>query len=66
MLQDTLIDSPEELPGLRYGHLYRSATQGARVGGDFYDIFEVKKGRLVILIGMSPAMGWRRPALPRL
>ncbi len=51
MLQDTLIDSPEELPGLRYGHLYRSATQGARVGGDFYDIFEVKKGRLVILIG---------------
>ena len=49
--QETLLDSPKELPGLRYGHLYRSATQGARVGGDFYDVFEVKAERLVVLIG---------------
>jgi len=51
MLQETLLDTPRELRGLRYGHLYRSATHGARVGGDFYDVFEIKNERFVVLVG---------------
>lgn len=51
VLQAALLDIPRELPGLRFGHLYLSATQGARVGGDFYDVFRVKGDRYVVLIG---------------
>jgi len=51
VLQAALLDIPREMPGLRFGHLYLSATQGARVGGDFYDVFRVKGNRVVVLIG---------------
>ncbi|MHB0976307.1 MAG: SpoIIE family protein phosphatase [Candidatus Aquicultorales bacterium] len=50
-LQEALITTPKELPGISFGHLYRSATEAAKVGGDFYDIFEVDDGRIGILIG---------------
>jgi sigma-B regulation protein RsbU (phosphoserine phosphatase) len=50
-LQETLLDIPLELPGVRFAHLYRSATREAQVGGDFYDVFEVKGGRIGLLIG---------------
>ncbi len=50
-LQDALVDIPQELPGVRFGHLYRSATKDAQVGGDFYDVFEAKHGRVGLLIG---------------
>ena len=50
-LQESLLDIPRELPGVRFAHLYRSATQRAQVGGDFYDVFEAKNGRIGLLIG---------------
>ena len=50
-LQDSLLDVPSELPGLRVGHLYRSATELSAVGGDFYDVFAAKGGKVGILIG---------------
>ena len=50
-LQETLLDIPQELPGVKFAHIYRSATQQAQVGGDFYDIFEAKHGRIGLLIG---------------
>jgi serine phosphatase RsbU (regulator of sigma subunit) len=50
-LQQTLLDLPPAIPGVAYGHLYRSATAEAAVGGDFFDIFEAKKGRVGLLIG---------------
>jgi phosphoserine phosphatase RsbU/P len=50
-LQSALLDIPLGLPGVRFAHLYRSATQEARVGGDFYDVFRAKKGRIALLIG---------------
>ena len=50
-LQESLLDIPRELSGVKFGHLYRSATEQARVGGDFYDVFEVKDGKIVVLIG---------------
>ena len=50
-LQDALVDIPEELAGVRFGHLYQSATEYARIGGDFYDVFRAKGGQIGLLIG---------------
>lgn len=50
-LQEALISMPGELPGLEFSHLYRSATKSAKVGGDFYDIFQIQHGKVGIVIG---------------
>lgn len=50
-LQISLLDLPDQLPGVDFAHLYRSATEEAFVGGDFYDVFEAAGGRIGILIG---------------
>jgi PAS domain S-box-containing protein len=50
-LQQALLDIPQQASGVKFGHLYRSATEQAQVGGDFYDVFETKGGRIAILIG---------------
>ena len=50
-LQQALLDIPKDLPGVRFGHLYLSATEEAQVGGDFYDVFEAKNGQIGLLIG---------------
>ncbi len=50
-LQGTLLNIPSEIGPFKLGHLYRSATEAARVGGDFYDVFEVKEGSVAVLIG---------------
>jgi phosphoserine phosphatase RsbU/P len=51
LLQQALLDIPERIRRLRFSHLYRPATQGSAVGGDFYDVFELKDGHVAILIG---------------
>jgi serine phosphatase RsbU (regulator of sigma subunit)/PAS domain-containing protein len=38
-------------PGLDVGALYRSASEVAQVGGDFYDLFPLEGGRLAAVIG---------------
>ncbi len=50
-LQQAMLDIPAHVERLSIGHLYRSATEAARVGGDFYDVFEARKGRIALLIG---------------
>ncbi|GAB4254224.1 MAG: hypothetical protein Kow00129_15240 [Thermoleophilia bacterium] len=51
-LQDTvLLPIPDRLGPVRISHLYRSATQAARVGGDFYDVFKPDDGSVAFLIG---------------
>jgi sigma-B regulation protein RsbU (phosphoserine phosphatase) len=50
-LQAALLSIPSEQGRLRLGHLYRSATLQAAVGGDFYDVFAVKSGQTAVLIG---------------
>lgn len=49
-LQASLL--PEELPevdGWRFAADYRPGERGSEVGGDFYDVFEVEGGHLVLL-----------------
>ncbi len=50
-LQLALLNIPSEIGPVRIGHLYRSATETAHVGGDFYDAFEVKGKMVALLIG---------------
>ncbi len=50
-LQESLLDLPLADTGVRLGHLYRSATEQALVGGDFYDVFAGADDRVVIVVG---------------
>lgn len=50
-LQQGMVAVPVTLPGIRFGHVYRSATEGANVGGDFYDIFPVGATHVWAVIG---------------
>lgn len=50
-LQEALLTLPESIGGIEFAHAYHSATEAARVGGDFYDIFEMNHHHVGILIG---------------
>ncbi|MBE0476304.1 MAG: SpoIIE family protein phosphatase [Coriobacteriia bacterium] len=50
-LQETLLALPESIHGLEFAPLYHSATEMARVGGDFYDLFELGHGLVGVTVG---------------
>ncbi len=50
-LQEALLKMPPSIKGLEFGHLYKSSTEIAKVGGDFFDIFELDDDVVAILIG---------------
>jgi serine phosphatase RsbU (regulator of sigma subunit) len=50
-LQEGLLALPSELPGVEFAQAYRSATEGSRVGGDFFDVFQLGDDRIGITIG---------------
>lgn len=51
VFQEALLSVPETLPGVEYGHLYQSATQATKVGGDFYDLFELDGDWVAVVVG---------------
>lgn len=50
-LQAPILSFPDELPGVTFGHAYRSVEELAKIGGDFYDAFELGDGRIAVVIG---------------
>jgi len=50
-LQTELLGIPAHVAGLELAHAYRSATKLARIGGDFYDVFEVRPGLVFFVLG---------------
>jgi len=50
-LQEGLLALPSELGGIEFAQAYRSATEGSRVGGDFFDVFQIGDSRIGITIG---------------
>jgi sigma-B regulation protein RsbU (phosphoserine phosphatase) len=58
-LQETLQShfDPAVLPQLIVEAFYRPAAQDARVGGDFYDVFPLPDGRVVVLVGAVAGKG---------
>ncbi|MBE0447048.1 MAG: SpoIIE family protein phosphatase, partial [Actinobacteria bacterium] len=50
-LQEALLIVPQRILGIEFGHLYHSATEATKVGGDFYDLFELEHGKVGITLG---------------
>ncbi len=51
-LQSTLIPpSPPTIPGLDVSAAYQPAGDGQELGGDFYDVFQIKTGEWVVALG---------------
>ncbi|HSK46833.1 MAG TPA: SpoIIE family protein phosphatase, partial [Coriobacteriia bacterium] len=64
-LQESLLAVPEHLPHVQFAHLYEAAAEEERVGGDFYDAFELR-GRIAFLIGDIAGSGLEAAALTAL
>lgn len=50
-LQEALLIMPQTIKGVEFGHLYESSTEIAKVGGDFFDLFEADNQYVGMLIG---------------
>lgn len=50
-LQTGILQVPNEVPGVEIAHRYYAASDTARVGGDFYDVFELQGGRVAVVLG---------------
>jgi PAS domain S-box-containing protein len=50
-LQRSLMGRPPEIPGIQTASRYLPATQGAGVGGDWFDVIPLGAGRVGVLIG---------------
>jgi PAS domain S-box-containing protein len=50
-LQRSLMGTPPEIPGIRTASRYRPATEGAGVGGDWFDLVPLPDGQVGLLIG---------------
>jgi PAS domain S-box-containing protein len=50
-LQESLLMLEGDVEGVRFSHLYRSASKASRVGGDFYDVFRLPDGKVGVLVG---------------
>ncbi|WP_105967632.1 PAS domain S-box protein [Streptomyces geranii] len=50
-LQRSLMGTPPAIPGLATASRYRPATQGAGVGGDWFDLIPLGAGRVGVLMG---------------
>lgn len=63
-LQQTLLPPPlPEIPGLEVAARYRPAKTVARVGGDFYDLFEIAEGTWGFIVGDVSGTGPEAAAL---
>ncbi len=65
-LQGGLLSVPERIDGMEFGYLYRSATETAKVGGDFYDIFELEDDKVGVIIGDVSGKGIKAATLTSL
>ena len=52
MIQSALLPAqPPDVEGLSIGVSFESATEMARLGGDFYDVFDLGDGGVLLLVG---------------
>jgi PAS domain S-box-containing protein len=56
-LQQAMLTLPDHIPDVQFSCLYHSATESARVGGDFYDIFRIPGRRIGVVVGDVPGKG---------
>lgn len=65
-LQEALLALPQAIEGIDFAHAYHSASEAARVGGDFYDVFELGDYRIGLTIGDVTGKGLDAAALTSL
>lgn len=65
-LQEALLELPSEIKGIDFGYLYHSATEQTRVGGDFFDLFELADDKVGIVVGDVSGKGIEAAALTSL
>ncbi|MGH2904458.1 MAG: ATP-binding SpoIIE family protein phosphatase [Solirubrobacteraceae bacterium] len=52
IMQRTLLpDALPQIPGMRFSSKYLPAGSGIKIGGDWYDVFQLANGRLAFVIG---------------
>ncbi len=51
LLRSALLAVPRTIPGVEFDTRYHSASESARIGGDFYDVFELDHGLLGLTVG---------------
>jgi serine phosphatase RsbU (regulator of sigma subunit)/anti-sigma regulatory factor (Ser/Thr protein kinase) len=51
MQRSLLPDVLPEVPGMRFSAKYLPAGSGIKIGGDWYDVFQLDNGRLAFIIG---------------
>jgi anti-sigma regulatory factor (Ser/Thr protein kinase)/putative methionine-R-sulfoxide reductase with GAF domain len=52
IMQRTLLpDALPQIPGMRFSAKYLPAGTGIKIGGDWYDVFQLASGRLAFVIG---------------
>lgn len=52
IMQRTLLpDALPQIPGMRFSAKYLPAGTGIKIGGDWYDVFQLTNGRLAFVIG---------------
>lgn len=65
-LQQALLAMPEHVDGVAFAHAYRSASEEAFVGGDFYDLFEIEGDLIGVLVGDIAGKGLEAAVLTQL
>lgn len=63
ILQQSLAGPLPDIAGVDIGLVYKSAFQAERVGGDFYDVFELGDDLVAVLIGDVSGKGVRAAGL---
>lgn len=66
ILQEALLGEPAPIPGIACSHAYRSSTEAAVVGGDFYDLFEVDDDHVAVVLGDVSGHGLARATVAAL
>jgi len=51
ILQQALLNTSPEVPGVKIDHIYEAAMGASKVGGDFYDVFEISCNKVGFVIG---------------
>lgn len=62
-LQRALLSVPRHVSGIDFSYTYRSATEAAWIGGDFFDLFKLPGSRVGLLIGDVSGKGVEASAL---
>lgn len=62
-LQEAILAMPRDVPSVDYFMRYVSATEHARVGGDFYDLFQIDDHSVGVVVGDVSGKGLEAASL---